>query len=119
MNKLDRLKIICIVLAVVIGIFSLTPPGQWLTDALTRGTKLVDFQDVSQDYPFSLHVLDVGKADAICIAVDMTGSRYVAGSEYADEDGVKNNYVLFVPNNSLRKEQTAAFIAYCFAEDAA
>lgn len=50
----------------------------------------------------------------IYAALDMTGSRYVAGSEYADETGVKNNYFLLVPNNSLRKEHTTEFIRYCF-----
>ena len=103
MNKSDRFKIICIVLAVVIGIFSLTPQGQWLTDTLTRGTKLVDFQNVCQDYPFSLHVLDVGKADAICIAVDgeyilidggtAANGKYVA--DYLERLGVRELAVVF------------------------
>lgn len=55
--------------------------------------------------------------NTVYIAVDMTGSRYVANSEYAGEDGVRNNYFLFIPNNSQRAEQAAAFIAYCFAAD--
>ena len=52
--------------------------------------------------------------NVIYVALDMTGSRYVAGSEYKDETGVKNNYFLFAPNNSQRKEEIARFIVYCF-----
>lgn len=53
--------------------------------------------------------------NTVFIALDMTESRYVADSGYAEEDSVKNNYFLFVPNNSQRKEQTVDFIRYCFS----
>ncbi|MBQ7860170.1 MAG: hypothetical protein IJ347_08585 [Faecalibacterium sp.] len=52
----------------------------------------------------------------IYYALDMTQSRFVQTSGYAEEDGVKNNYFLFAPKNSLRADQTADFIVYCFSK---
>lgn len=67
----------------------LTPPGQWLLNYLEKATRQTDFQDVSLSYPFSLHVIDVGKADALCILADgkavlVDGGTIAEGDEVAD-----------------------------------
>ena len=79
----------CAVLLAVLVLFSFTPPGQWLLDRLERLTGMTDFQDVGLSSPFSLHVIDVGKADALCILVDgeallIDGGTIAQGDEVAD-----------------------------------
>ena len=66
-----KLRLMCGVAVVLLVVcFFVLPPGQRLLDTLERTFGLVDFQDVSESYPFSLHVIDVGKADALCVRAD-------------------------------------------------
>ena len=49
-----------------------------------------------------------------CIAVDMTGSRFVAGTGADTDPRVEHTYYLFVPESAPHTEQVAAFLRYAF-----
>lgn len=54
---------------------------------------------------------------ASCIAVDMTGSRFVAGTGAHTDPRVEHTYYLFVPESAPHTQQVADFLRYAFQLD--
>ena len=47
--------------------------------------------------------------------LDMTQSRYVAGTGADQDERITQRYVLFVPYNAPHTEMLNEYIAYCFS----
>lgn len=64
---LRRLACVLILLMAVAACF---PSGQAILGQLEKAAGLTDFQEVALEWPMSLHVLSVGKADAMLVMVE-------------------------------------------------
>jgi len=52
--------------------------------------------------------------ERVCIALDMTESRYVAGTGADRDPRVEKTYYLFAPYSAPHVEQLQAYLRYCF-----
>ena len=96
----------CAVLAAALILFCYTAPGQAVLDQLARWTGLTHFQDAAKQYPFSLHVIDVGKADALCVLTEDTAVLIDAGTAARGDDVADYLYRLGV------KQLAAVFVTH-------
>lgn len=54
------------------------------------------------------------EGETVCVAVDMTGSRFVAGTGADTDPRVAHTYYLFVPESAPHTQQIAEFLRYAF-----
>lgn len=55
--------------------------------------------------------------ERVCIALDMTKSRYIAGTGADQDPRVQQTYYLFAPYSAPHVEQLKAYLRYCFPEE--
>ena len=66
-NRKKRLRVACIAAAVAVLVFGYTPPGKAMWAALMRAAGLAHFTASLPEDALHVHVIDVGKADAILL----------------------------------------------------
>lgn len=71
-------------------------------------------EDLAQALSDALYVAKGSDGSNIALALDMTGSRFVAGTGADTDPAVQHTYYLFVPKNAPHTEQIIRFIRYCF-----
>ena len=74
-------------------------------------------EDLQQQLGSALFTETDAEGKTVCIAVDMTGSRYVAGTGADTDPRVEHTYYLFVPESAPHTEQIAEFLRYAFRLD--
>lgn len=66
-NRKKRLRVACIAAAAAVLVFGYTPPGKAMWAALMRAAGLAHFTASLPEDALHVHVIDVGKADAILL----------------------------------------------------
>lgn len=74
-------------------------------------------EDLQQQLGSALCTETDAEGKTVCIAVDMTGSRFVAGTGADTDPRVEHTYYLFVPESAPHTEQIAEFLRYAFRLD--
>ena len=74
-------------------------------------------EDLQQQLGSALCTETDAEGKTVCIAVDMTGSRFVAGTGTDTDPRVEHTYYLFVPESAPHTEQIAEFLRYAFRLD--
>ena len=70
--------------------------------------------DLQQQLGSALYTATDSEGRQSSIAVDMTGSRFVAGTGADADPRVEHTYYLFVPESAPHTEQIVSFLRYAF-----
>ena len=71
-------------------------------------------QELLTELSDALYDMETEDGGTACIALDMTRSRYVAGTGADADPRVQHTYYLFVPANAPHPEQIVEFVRYSF-----
>lgn len=85
-NRKKRLRVACIAAAVTVLVFGYTPPGKAMWAALMRAAGLAHFTASLPEDALHVHVIDVGKADAILLESPDANVLVDCGTAEAAED---------------------------------
>ena len=85
-NRKKRLRVACIAAAVAVLVFGYTPPGKAMWAALMRAAGLAHFTASLPEDALHVHVIDVGKADAILLESPDANVLVDCGTAEAAED---------------------------------
>lgn len=85
-NRKKRLRVACIAAAVAVLVFGYTPPGKAMWTALMRAAGLAHFTASLPEDALHVHVIDVGKADAILLESPDANVLVDCGTAEAAED---------------------------------
>ena len=85
-NRKKRLRVACIAAAAAVLVFGYTPPGKAMWAALMRAAGLAHFTASLPEDALHVHVIDVGKADAILLESPDANVLVDCGTAEAAED---------------------------------
>ncbi len=85
-NRKKRLRVACIAAAVAVLVFGYTPPGKAMWAALMRAAGLAHFTASLPEDALHVHVIDIGKADAILLESPDANVLVDCGTAEAAED---------------------------------
>lgn len=85
-NRKKRLRVACIAAAAAVLVFGYTPPGKAMWMALMRAAGLAHFTASLPEDALHVHVIDVGKADAILLESPDANVLVDCGTAEAAED---------------------------------
>ena len=85
-NRKKRLRVACIAAAVAVLVFGYTPPGKAMWTALMRAAGLAHLTASLPEDALHVHVIDVGKADAILLESPDANVLVDCGTAEAAED---------------------------------
>lgn len=85
-NRKKRLRVACIAAAAAVLVFGYTPPGKAMWAALMRASGLAHFTASLPEDALHVHVIDVGKADAILLESPDANVLVDCGTAEAAED---------------------------------
>lgn len=85
-NRKKRLRVACIAAAAAVLVFGYTPPGKAMWAALMRAAGLAHFAASLPEDALHVHVIDVGKADAILLESPDANVLVDCGTAEAAED---------------------------------
>lgn len=85
-NRKKRLRVACIAAAAAVLVFGYTPPGKAMWAALMRAAGLAHFTASLPEYALHVHVIDIGKADAILLESPDANVLVDCGTAEAAED---------------------------------
>ena len=85
-NRKKRLRVACIAAAAAVLVFGYTPPGKAMWTALMRAAGLAHFTASLPEDALHVHVIDVGKADAILLESPDANVLVDCGTAEAAED---------------------------------
>lgn len=85
-NRKQRLRVACIAAAAAVLVFGYTPPGKAMWAALMRAAGLAHFTASLPEDALHVHVIDVGKADAILLESPDANVLVDCGTVEAAED---------------------------------
>lgn len=85
-NRKKRLRVACIAAAVAVLVFGYTPPGKAMWTALMCAAGLAHFTASLPEDALHVHVIDVGKADAILLESPDANVLVDCGTAEAAED---------------------------------
>lgn len=85
-NRKKRLRVACIAAAAAVLVFGYTPPGKAMWTALMRAAGLAHFAASLPEDALHVHVIDVGKADAILLESPDANVLVDCGTAEAAED---------------------------------
>lgn len=85
-NRKKRLRVACIAAAAAVLVFGYTPPGKAMWAALMRAAGLAHFTASLPEDALHVHVIDVGKADAILLESPDANVLVDCGTVEAAED---------------------------------
>lgn len=71
-------------------------------------------EDLQRQLGEALYMATDSNGKLSCIALDMTGSRFVAGTGADVNPNVEHTYYLFVPESAPHTEQIVDFVRYAF-----
>ena len=74
-------------------------------------------KDLQQQLGSALCTEVNAEGKTVCVAVDMTGSRFVAGTGADADPRVAHTYYLFVPESAPHTQQIAEFLRYAFRRE--
>lgn len=86
LNRKKRLRVACIAAAVAVLVFGYTPPGKAMWAALMRAAGLAHLTASLPEDALYVHVIDVGKADAILLESPDANVLVDCGTAEAAED---------------------------------